>query len=334
MFSIQNEIEKIIQDQDFIVLPGIGGFISEYSKPYFDTNGEIVLPQKKITFNSLIDKDIDQKLFQILHKDLRIPTEFISSEYNSFLNSFRSEIVLNKKFNWERLGLFYKSPSGEIDFYPEQLNEIPTSGNNPPIFENIEETDNIVENPLSEEIENEFEQAKKWNIQKKLLYLIPIFLLSSGLAYTIFYKPSQNKLVKKSMVEEIDSLSMAVDNLNKENTITENNEIGKKEPNIEGKEKDNSKNETQTSASSSSKKIEEPENKSGKQHIVSIGVFKNKENADNLASYLAENGFPVRVRTKNGKIKMYIVANSETQALEFVSKLEQLTGEKPVYDYN
>ena len=80
MFSIQKEIEKIVFDQDFVVLPGIGGFISEYTKPYFDSKGEIVLPVKQITFNSLIDKDLDQKLISLLQKNLKIPADFISSE--------------------------------------------------------------------------------------------------------------------------------------------------------------------------------------------------------------------------------------------------------------
>ena len=142
-------------------------------------------------------------------------------------------------------------------------------------------------------------------------------MLSSGLAYTIFFKPSQNKVEKKSMVDEIDSLSMI-----QQQTMTDTSA----EPRIVADEKENQEKSG----------IKEPKNgnQSNKEHIISIGVFKNKENVDNLASYLAENGLPVRVRNNGGNIKIFIVANSEEQALEFVEKIEQLTGEKPVYENN
>ena len=123
MFTIQKEIEQIINNQDFIVLPNIGAFISEYSKPYFDASGEIVLPVKQLEFNDLIDKDLDEKLFVLIHQNSKLPIELIKTDYTDFIKKFRSEIVLNKKYIWDGIGIFYRNEDNKIVFFPENISQ-------------------------------------------------------------------------------------------------------------------------------------------------------------------------------------------------------------------
>ncbi|MCP9765009.1 HU domain-containing protein [Lacihabitans soyangensis] len=328
MHSIQHDIHHFIQEQDFLVLPGIGSFLADYSKPYFDKTGEIILPTRSLVFNHLIDRDVDDKLFGLLSKNLNLPIELVKSNYYKFLNHFRSSLVLNNKFEWESLGTFYKNENQEIVFYPERRPEN--------LVEVVENPKAVVSNLVEKEFNNsyvkeefeaepkEFLSSKPKNYLKLLLYLVPLFIITSTLAYTIFIKPLNKKSEKKNMVEEIDSLS----NLQKE--ILSDSDVALEDERVISK-KDNERTETK-------KKSERSENdrqdSSRKSHIVGIGIFKVKENVDNLAAYLAENGIPARVRRFGGKYKLFVTASSEEQADEFVKKIEQLTGEKAVYENN
>jgi hypothetical protein len=315
MFNIQKEIEQIIKNQDFIVLPNIGAFISEYSKPYFDENEEIVPPIKQFEFNEIIDKDLDEKLFGLIHQNSKLSFDEIKTEYRNFIKNFRSEIVLNKKYLLQGIGVLYKNEDNKIAFFPENSPQNIESKeyieeqkmffelDNTLIFNESEEEDEVEE---QDEMEEEIGENKR-NFTKFFLYIFPLVVLSAALTYSIFIKPTEKKSEKKNIVEKLDTLAKF-----KVKTLKDSVEsIQKLEVPIENK---------------SLNKIE-----SKKDFIVSIGVFSKKENVDNLASYLAENGFPTRVRPIGKKYKLYVVASSESQALDYIEKIEKLTDVKPVY---
>ena len=326
MFNIQQEIVNIVLEQDFVVLPGIGAFLTEYSKPYFDKNGEIVLPEKKIEFNHLIDRDVDDKLLGLISLKVNLPKELLKTDYNEFLNKFRSSIVLQQKYEIENLGLFFKNENHELVFYPEKSNQSQkvVSNKSEEVF--VKSVKPISIKPVeffeidNEEPEIALNPKRTKSYFKVLLYLIPVFLITTTLAYTIFIKPLKNKSEKKNMVEEIDSLAdLQNEVLNDSNLQVE--DVEKRNSDTKNERKDTIKNQSSRDSSS-------------KSHIVGIGIFKVKENVDKLAAYLAENGIPARVRKSGDRYKLFVTANSEEQANDFVQKIEQLTGEKAVYENN
>lgn len=327
MLNIQREIENIVFEQDFVVLPGIGAFLTEYTKPYFDKKGDIILPEKKFIFNQLIDRDLDEKLFHLISKKTNLPKELIASEYNDFINKFRSAIVLNHKFDWESVGIFFKNDNQELVFYPESQTKSSFQTKETP-EKHLVATEIIKSDDLHAALEHEIEEIddevesptkKSKGYFKIILYTIPLLLITTTLAYTIFIKPLKNKSEKKNMVEEIDSL---VNLQNEVLNVSNSNKEEKKEKSIK------------KSQGNSTDKNEVSNDSTAKSHIVGIGIFKVKENVDNLAAYLAENGIPARVRRYGSKYKLFVTANSEEQANEFVQKIEQLTGEKAVYENN
>lgn len=326
MFNIQQEIVNIVQEQDFVVLPGIGAFLTVYSKPYFDKEGEIVLPEKKIEFNHLIDRDLDNKLLGLISLKVNLPKELLKTDYNEFLKKFRSSIVLHQKYELENLGLFFKNENHELEFYQEkskirinkELN-LPEEVFISPIKPSLEKSKiGFEEDDLESEVVTSPKRTKSY--LKVLLYLFPVFLITTTLAYTIFIKPLKNKSEKKNMVEEIDSLS-----------VLQNEVLNDSNLQIDDLEKRNSENNFERKASI---KAQSTGDSSSNRHIVGIGIFKVKENVDNLASYLAENGIPARVRKSGNRYKLFVTANSKEQANDFVQKIEQLTGEKAVYENN
>jgi hypothetical protein len=321
MFNIQREIVNIVLEQDFVVLPGIGAFLTEYSKPFFDKDGEIVLPEKKIAFNHLIDRDLDNKLLGLISLKVNLPKELLKTDYNEFLNKFRSDIVLYQKFEIENLGLFFKNENHELEFYQEKSKQSQKVDSTKSEEVSIKAIKPISAKPV-EVLENEdsANPTRTKSYLKVLLYLVPVFLITSTLAYTIFIKPLKNKSEKKNMVEEIDSLTELQSEVFNDSNIQ-----------VDKVEKRNSENNSERKASI---KNQSPRDSSSNSHIVGIGIFKVKENVDNLAAYLAENGIPARVRKSGDRYKLFVMANSEEQAIEFVRKIEQLTGEKAVYENN
>ncbi|HLO43978.1 MAG TPA: SPOR domain-containing protein [Leadbetterella sp.] len=319
MLNIQQEIQSIIEERDFIVLPSIGAFLTEYTKPYFDKKGQIVLPEKKIVFNQLIDRDVENKLLHSIARNNNISVDSVQSEYYSFLVKFRAEIVLNQRFKWEQLGTFHKNEKQELVFFPEKKIAKPESQI---AFEENETLyfSDIKEDIASETAETSYPQKKK-SYLKSLLYAIPLVLITTTLAYTIFIKPSKNRSEKKNLVEEIDSLAEV-----QETVLSEPSEsIQEKKEEKKTKKEDRKENESSSDAS---------EERRGENHIVGIGIFKVKDNVDNLAAYLAENGIPAKVRRSGNKYRLFVTASSPEQANEFVQKIEQLTGEKAVYENN
>ncbi len=327
MFNIQQEIVNIVQEQDFVVLPGIGAFLTVYSKPYFDKEGEIVPPEKKIEFNHLIDRDLDNKLLGLLSLKVNLPKELLKTDYNEFLKKFRSSIVLHQKYEIENLGLFFKNENHELEFYPQKsITRINKEQNKPEEVFFDGEKPSSVKSTIILEDDDDFESEvvtspkRTKSYLKVLLYLFPLFLITTTLAYTIFIKPLKNKSEKKNMVEEIDSLS-----------VLQNEVLNDSNSKIDDLEKRNSE---KVFDSKTSIKAQSTGDSSSNRHIVGIGIFKVKENVDNLAAYLAENGIPARVRKSGNRYKLFVTANSKEQANDFVQKIEQLTGEKAVYENN
>jgi hypothetical protein len=325
MLNIQQEIQAIVQEHDFLVLPSIGAFISEYSKPYFDNEGGVVLPEKTISFNHLIDRDVENKLFHIISRNKNISVDNVQSEYYSFLVKYRSEIVLNQKFTWEDLGTFCKNDKQELVFYPQKNQKYILE---PAAIDKAEVLEHALEKIESDEPESKSEFIKRGrsNYAKALLYAIPLILISTTLAYTIFIKPSKNKSEKRNLVEEIDSLSNVQEAILEE---PQTSETPKREARVETKSNENKANREEEG-----NKEDNSNQTSGKNHIVGIGIFKVKDNVDNLAAYLAENGIPAKVRKSGNRYRLFVTASSPEQANEFVQKIEQLTGEKAVYENN
>ena len=325
--NIQKEILSIIHGQDFIILPEIGAFIFEYSKPYFNGENQLVESKKTLRFENIITKDPDNKLINYLSKSLSIPNNFTEIEYQDFLRGFKKEILLKDKYDWEGFGMFFKGQSGLIEFFPErnQLVDKVTHAVQP-IKTFQEKAPVVTPDYIPKKIKTRQEKliknintgSNQTNWFKYFLFLLPIVLLSTGLAYN-FLKNSPNKRSIQTLVEEIDSLDKAEKNIP---------EINNQDTNI--RKPLASKNivtEKSSSISSSNKDIENTKSN----YTINIGIFKVRENVDNLATYLAENGIPAKVRPSGGKYKVYVSAESEEQAKEFVDKIEQLTGERPVY---
>ncbi len=338
MLNLKNEIGEIINEHDFIVLPGIGAFISDYTLPYFDLNNKIVESIKTIKFNSILSKDVDNKLINLLSIKKGVPINILNIDYQEFKKYLFLEIEEHNKYSWKNVGIFFKNLDGNLDFYKEKdednnselnliISEIETNekiqekSNSDSIFKKSESNSELLKTKI--EIYNN--RIVPLNFKKIILYALPIVMLFSGLLYIVFLKKDEPRIIKKGVFAEIDS----------EDTITNlsfiKGPIKKAEETFENKEK----NESSKKKSIENSEIEDSSQinfEKSENILISIGIFINKENVDNLTSYLAENGIPVKFRREKKYYRVFLNANSRAQAIEFSDKIEQLTGEKPVFE--
>lgn len=338
MLNLKNEIGEIINKHDFVVLPGIGAFISDYTLPYFDLNNNIVESIKTIKFNSILSKDVDNKLINLLAIKCGVPINILNIDYQKFKNYLFLEIEEHNKYSWKNVGIFFKNSDGNLDFFKEKdednnselnliISEIVTNekiqekSNSDTIFEKSESNSEL----LKTKIEIDYNRTVPLNFKKIILYALPIVMLFSGLLYIVFFKKDEPRIIKKGVYTGIYSKDTITDlSLIKE-------PIKKAEETFENKEK----NEAPKYKSIKNSQIEDSNQinfEKSENILISIGIFINKENVDNLTSYLAENGIPVKFRREKKYYRVFLNANSRAQAIEFSDKIEQLTGEKPVFE--
>ena len=208
MLNLKNEIGKIINEHDFIVLPGIGAFISEYTQPYFDLNNRIVESIKTIKFNSLLSKDVDDKLINLLSIKFGVPFNILNIDYQEFKKYLLLEIEEHNKYSWKNVGIFYKNTNGKLDFYREknenndsELNLIITETEPKEIVLEKSIADSIIKNSVSNsellnvKLEYENNKINPFNYQKIILYALPIVMLFSGLLYIFFLNKEEDQYI-------------------------------------------------------------------------------------------------------------------------------------------
>ncbi len=321
--NIQSEIRDYILSHDFVMLPGIGGFIAEYTKPYFDDKGEIVPPQRKIRFNPLLRNDSNVEILQVFKDNLRVSTQEVQNKYFDFLDIFDSHLETNNKFIWDGIGVFIKdretksvqfisyTVGDESSAQSKYESKTPVKIKTTNVVNKVgaesdlpEKLNYTTKNPPFNSEDNykedvHFERKTGNSLFRFLIFAVPLLVLSVALIYTVFFKPKIKKDVKE---ENNTEFSISPD----EGVVVD----------------------TLVNERAEEREIVAPP----KEHTVRVGVYKNLKDADKIATRLAEEGYPARVRPHGPLFRVFVVANSEQQALEFVEKVELITGDRPIYE--
>ncbi|MCD8538525.1 MAG: hypothetical protein LRY55_01265 [Leadbetterella sp.] len=327
--NIQSAIRDYIYSHDFVMLPGIGAFVAEYSKPYFDLNGEIVPSERKLRFNPHLRNDSDVEILQAFREKMNISDQEVQEQYFAFLDSVNSEIAAFNRYYWEDFGIILREgPDQAFQFLPFQPSVSEparhvssgdmTSGSKDTtpeetfVFKEREEVfepvgiteDAPAPGTGGEEDGDEDEPEERREGNKALKYLIfalPLGLLIAALGYMVFLKPSLRENVKeKTVLKETDFSpeEVTVDTLYSEETP----------PLPPG---------------------EEP---ASEEHVVRIGIYKRSIDADKIAAFLATKGYTAQIRPYGPLFMVYLVAETEDQALRYIREVEPLINDTPIYE--
>ena len=295
MKNIQSEIREYILSHDFVMLPGIGAFVAEYSQPYINNAGEIAPSERKIRFNALLRNDSDVDILQVFREKMNVSDVEIQELYFNFLDTVNEQLATFNRYYREDFGILISDGPGTVlQFLPFQ----PSVKADSIAKEEVSEVVHITapaKDEISEEAPEDFAEERGGNALKYLVFALPLALLSAALVYMVFFKPSLRENVKEEQVMDeagFHADEVTVDTLYMEQLPDSVNEA----------------------------------------HIVSIGIYKRSGDADKIKSFLVGKGYPAKIRPHGPLFKVYLVADTEEQAFRYIKEVERLIDDTPIYE--
>lgn len=195
------EIREYIRSHDFVMLPGIGAFVAEYSRPYFSDSGDIIPGERSVRFNPLLRNDSDVSILKDFQEELGMSAEEVQDKYFSFLDHVNGQLAAYGRYHWDNFGLLVQE-GGELKFVP------------------FTTAVTVVKNEVPEE-ESEVEELDEEGnkTMKYLIFALPLALLSAALVYMVFFKPSQREAVQVVAPLELEEEEVIIDTLSSDSTF-------------------------------------------------------------------------------------------------------------------
>lgn len=122
MNTVQNHIKELLFEQDCVVIPEFGGFVTNFDCAKIDgSNRFITPPQKWLAFNSLLKND-DGLLSNYIAQEEKITREQANLKIKLFVEDTKGYINFDKTYQIEGLGIFSQNDESKIQFQPQMIN--------------------------------------------------------------------------------------------------------------------------------------------------------------------------------------------------------------------
>lgn len=169
MFNLGQHIHSLLFTHDCIIVPGLGGFITQYKAAEYDTYNHKASPAcKQLAFNAKLNNN-DGVLTNTIASELNLPhaeaLELIKDEVDKVI------AILNEKgnLNIAPLGTFYKSADGPLIFVASlSLNyDIKSYGLKPIRLKTLARVETIASNSTTAEPIKELSKVKRVELQER-----------------------------------------------------------------------------------------------------------------------------------------------------------------------
>ena len=117
--KIEKHIAQLLRNYDCVIIPGLGGFVANYSPSRFNmAKGLLSPPSKAIIFNrNLINND------GLLTNHLSVNENLSYTEASNFVNEFvvicKNQLSSGKRIEFDELGVLYEDNEKTIQFRPD-----------------------------------------------------------------------------------------------------------------------------------------------------------------------------------------------------------------------
>ncbi len=119
MNTVQNHIKELLFEQDCVVIPEFGGFVTNFDCAKInETNLFIAPPQKWLAFNALLKND-DGLLSNYIAQEENISREQANLQIKSFVEATKRYIQFDNSYFIEGLGTFSQNEENKIQFQPK-----------------------------------------------------------------------------------------------------------------------------------------------------------------------------------------------------------------------
>lgn len=120
MTTVQNHIRELLFEQDCVVIPDFGGFVTNFDCAKVDKSEEYIKPaQKWLAFNGLLKND-DGLLCNYIAKNEGINRDEANLKIKSFVETAKKGIRFDQRFDISGVGTFTENEEGKIQFNPSE----------------------------------------------------------------------------------------------------------------------------------------------------------------------------------------------------------------------
>jgi hypothetical protein len=114
--KIKEYIKELLFTNQGVIIPGLGGFVSEYEPATFDVNeNKFLPPSKKITFKSEYSYH-DKLLIEFISKKSKVDAEKAKSILDDFVKEIKAQLKKGEKIDFPEIGTLTQNVKGEIHF--------------------------------------------------------------------------------------------------------------------------------------------------------------------------------------------------------------------------
>ena len=158
MITVQNHIRELLFEQDCVVIPDFGGFVTNFDCAKVDKLEQYIKPaQKWLAFNGLLKND-DGLLSNFIAKNEGISREEATHKIKLFVEEAKKGIRFEQHFHIDGVGMFTQNEEGKIQFHASEqsnflgesfgLEKISIKRSN--IIQPIVKVDTLVNNTVSQ----------------------------------------------------------------------------------------------------------------------------------------------------------------------------------------
>ncbi|MEZ5198450.1 MAG: SPOR domain-containing protein [Bacteroidales bacterium] len=288
--KVAHHISELLFRYDCIIVPGLGGFVTNYEPARIHPiNHTFSPPSKSILFNSSLTKD-DGLLLHTMSSAENISYEEAKSNLSEFVKACLLKLENGEKLNFKHVGILKRSIEGNLLFEPDtSVNYLEESFGLPSFI-----SPPIIRQSTSKRLEKKFIDRKpvpeKENNRKKILVasllLIPILFFTGWFTFNsgVFNNNSQHSSMLPTQSDG--DISLDVSSAKPENT---------EKPNVTPIKDLNFEDATDEISSEETPVKENPETRESAikkpTYYIIGGAFSVPENADKLITRLQQKGY-------------------------------------------
>lgn len=114
--KIKDYIKELLFTNQGVIIPGLGGFVSEYESAAFDVNeNSFIPPSKKITFNPKYSYH-DNLLTEFISEKENIDKEKSIKNLEDFVKDIKTKLIKGEKIDFPEIGSLSQNAKEEILF--------------------------------------------------------------------------------------------------------------------------------------------------------------------------------------------------------------------------
>ena len=329
--KIKNYIKELLFANQGVVVPELGGFVSEYEPAAFDVNeNKFLPPSKKITFNSEYSYQ-DNLLIEFISKKESIDKEKSKKLLDDFVKNIKQKLEKGEKVDFPEIGILSQSAKGKIAFTQNKESNLLTDSFG---LQSIK-TKPITNQQTASKTTNPVKQKKSYKqiiIGASAIVFLSLIALSWFFTegYTDFSLISSNE---KTIIEPLKNITINTPEKNLDSIA--NADSIKRLINQSIDENTDKKDalfytEPEKPARPAGEESVKP--KYSEFHIIA-GSFKKMENAEKFSAELKNKGYnPEIIQSGENQLRIAIYTfTDETAALKKLYKLREKSDIKSVW---